>query len=123
MVRANYQAERTAESPLPQELTIAIKDLNATVLAVANVNHIPIDCNGVRRIELPRTSALHSPTREHTPVPIELQDARISVTIGDIDVSVPVPGNIRGLVEMKDIVAGNAHSSQGKQNSPVRVEL
>jgi hypothetical protein len=75
VVWAERKAIRIAELSLPQEAPIGVKDLDAGVLAVADVHQIAVNHDGVRSIELSWPGALHSPAKQFIAVLVEFQHA------------------------------------------------
>jgi len=47
MVRRNEEAEGMTQFPFAKKTTVPIENLNARILAVANVNLIAINCDAV----------------------------------------------------------------------------
>src|SRR5207247_8514914 len=56
-----------------------------------------------------------SPRQEELSIPVELDDARVRVAVGDEEGAVGKPGDVRGPAEMFVIIAGNARHAQGHQ--------
>src|SRR5215831_1962304 len=111
MIRCDKEAEGVTDFPFAKVPALEIENLDAPIFAVAYINLITIDCDGMRKIELPRTAAFHSPAEEHVAVFIELQHARISFAVRDVNVSVTVKGDVGRLVEVENIIAGCSHST------------
>src|SRR6266480_3531190 len=75
MIGRDEEAKRVTQFPFSQVMTLQIENLDAGVFAVAHVNQIAIDCDGVRKIELARATTFHSPTEEHVAEFVKLQHA------------------------------------------------
>src|SRR4029077_4604287 len=83
-----------------QKFSVGIEDLNAPVGAIANVKIVvAVDHDGVRQAELPRLSAFVAPGFYPVSVLVIFRDARVDVSVGDVDVAVRIPGHVGGLAE------------------------
>src|SRR5207245_8213808 len=74
MSRRDKEAKRVTDLPFAEVATVQVENLDARVFAVAHVNQVAINCDGVRKIELPRAAAFHSPAEEDVAEFVELQD-------------------------------------------------
>src|SRR5580704_4069937 len=76
-------------------ISVAIEDLNSFVPAIGDI-HIAfrIDCDSVRRVELPRIGSSRSPGFDELAMLIELRDSGVAETVGDIDVPRRVPRHV-----------------------------
>src|SRR5438046_1472170 len=111
MIGRNEEAKRVTHLPFAEVATVQVENLDARVFAVAHVNQIAINYDGVRKIELPRAAAFHSPSEEHIAVFVKLQHARIGFAISDVNVSFVVERHVGWLVKMKNIIARHSHSA------------
>ena len=90
------------------EVAVGVKHLNAPVAAISHVDVVgAIDPDVVRVAEVAGVligvfSALarRAPALEPVSVLVELGDLRIEVAVADVDVIVPVPGDVGGAVEV-----------------------
>ena len=103
--------------PFAKKTTVPIENLNARILAVANVNLIAINCDAVWKIELSGACSLHSPSRQEIAIFIKLQDSRVTFAIGDINISFVVKGNVGGLIEVEHIISRNSHPAQCQEHA------
>src|SRR5262245_46259859 len=77
----------------------------------------------MRRIKLSGTGPLHSPTQQKIAVSIELQDPRVALAIGDINISLAVKGNVCRLIEVQNIVTRDSHSPKRQEDAAFRTQL
>ena len=96
VIECDNQAKGMPEPPFAQILPAGIENLNARVLAVADIDQIAVNHNGVRQIKLSRTGTLHAPAHQRIAIPIEFQNARVAVAIRDVDVALAVEGTSVG---------------------------
>src|SRR6266542_2111124 len=86
--------------PLPQVLAIGVEDLHALVAAIADVHVVAlVDCNRVRKAELARSGSRFAPRLHPVAVLVVLGDARIDVSVRDVDVALRVKRHVGRLPE------------------------
>src|SRR5262249_21080805 len=90
---------------------------------IANVNAVLVDDDRVRQVELAGTRSLHSPSQQAAAVFVELQNTGIAVSVGDVDVPIPIPRHIGRLIEMAHVIAGQSHTAESQQHAPLGAEL
>jgi hypothetical protein len=72
--------------PLLNELSMRIENLDSRITAIGDVNAVlVVDRDSVRSVEFSRTGALLAPLEQKLPFFVELDDAVVSVTIGDVE--------------------------------------
>src|SRR5436190_14979559 len=123
MIGCNAETKRVPEFPFAEETSITIEDLYARILTITDVNEIAVDCDRVWKIELSGSRSFHSPPEQHVAVLVELQDSRVAFTIGDIEISIAIEGNVGRLIEVENIISRHSHSTQSQQNAPLGAEL
>src|SRR5262249_24301896 len=110
--------------PLVQILPILIEDLDAVVLAVANIDPTAgVEHDGMGKIELACAGSLFAPGLEVLAFPGELHDARVAVAIRDVDLAGRAHGHVGRLVELVRAGAGFILLAQREKNLALRVEL
>jgi hypothetical protein len=63
-----------------------IENLDSRITAIGDVNAVlVVDRDSVRSVEFSRTGALLAPLEQKLPFFVELDDAVVSVTIGDVE--------------------------------------
>ncbi len=83
-----------------QKFSVGIEDLNAPVGAIADVEIVVvIDDDGMRQAKLPRRGALVAPGFYPVAVFVIFRDARVDVSVGDVNVAARIPGYVGGLAE------------------------
>src|SRR5258706_835841 len=104
------------DRPLPEELAVLVKDLDALVVAVDDV-HLVIgaDRETVHQLELSRPRALGSPLEQVLAVLVEFDDAGIIVAIADEEGSIGQPGDIRWAAEVLAVGARYIAFTHGSQ--------
>src|SRR4051812_42545568 len=107
-MRSRRDADRPRRADpfdLSLERPFTVEHLNALIAAIGDIHAaLRVDINRVRRVELALPASACAPRLEEPPCAIELRDARIAVSVRNVDVPRRVPGNSRRLVE---IVAGH----------------
>ena len=101
LVFGDVEAPRGADMvPLPQKIPVAVENLDAEVFAVSDVDQ-PFLVNGyrVRDVELALSDTFLPPGFEELPVFRELDDARVTVAVTDIEIPVRGNGDVGGTVE------------------------
>src|SRR5216684_1082823 len=82
------------------EIAIGIKDLDAMVRAITNINIVvEVDGDRVWQVELTGAGTLRSPRLHPVAVLVDFGDTRVDVTVSDVDVALRVPGDIGRLTE------------------------
>ena len=100
--------------PFAQVLAVGIEDLDAVVLAVADVDDARgIDRDRVNGIELAPTRAGLAPRGDVLAFRGELDDARVAVTVGDVDLARGSEGKVGRPVEALGVVARYALVADG----------
>lgn len=106
------------------EFSILIEDLDAIVLAVADVDEpFGIDADGVREIELGFAGPLFAPGEFEFPISIGADDAGIAVAVGDEDVAILRKGDVGGLIEVACVCSFDIAFSEGEERFPGGVEF
>ena len=126
LIGCDHQTTRVADAgPLVDEAAILVEDLYALILTVADIDAtLLVDGNRVGQIEFSWAGAELAPGLNVIAVPIELDDARIAVTVGypaRVKVEIPVcfdkgKANDSGLRR----VTGNAEVSHLDEKRPTR---
>src|SRR3989442_714344 len=102
--------------PHVEELPIFVEHLDAAVCSIGDIDApVLVDRHRVYRVELAGAGAGCSPRQEELSIPVELDDARVRVSVGDEEGAVGKPGDVRGPTEMLVVIAGNACHAQGHQ--------
>ena len=72
-------ARETLERPLVDVTSVGIKNLDTTILSVSDINEpFVINNDRMRRVELPGTSPLTTPSRHELTLAVELHDTRLT---------------------------------------------
>src|SRR5215813_2336922 len=113
--------------PLRDEIAILVEDLNAVVAAVADEEPpLRIDCDRMRRVELPGTRAFPAPRLDEFSILREFHDARVGVPampIGDEDVTVRRGDNVAWPIKRVGPVAGNSSLAERHQHFSIGAEF
>src|SRR5687768_1038463 len=99
-----------------QQLATRVENLNAVVLAVAHVDAIlRVDRNRMRQTELARAVSLGTPRRYVVAGLVELDDAPVAVTVGDVSVALRVPRDVGWPIEGLRVIARLVLDAPGLQ--------
>ncbi len=125
LVWCNRQTVGVADiSPLLDELTLRIKDLNALILAIANIHAaLVVDGDTMRQIEFADACSVFSPSLDEVTVTIKLYDTRIAIAIRYVNISVLRESHVGGLVEQPICLCPGVDSAQNQQDIAGRVQL
>jgi hypothetical protein len=93
LIRRDKKAVGVADAvPLLQKLAVGVEDLNALVLAIADINAVvSVDDDRVRQIEFARQRSICTPRLDELAVTVELDDAGVPVAVRNEDVSSRTP--------------------------------
>src|SRR5262249_54978019 len=111
MIARDKETERMAQSPFAQIPSVQVENLDAPIFAIADVDEVVVNDDGVGKIELAGASPFHSPAEQHVAVLVKLEDARITFAVRDIEISFAIERHIGGLIEMVNIIARCSHSA------------
>src|SRR5262245_3821152 len=75
MIARDKETERMAQSPFAQISSVQFENLDAPIFAIADVDKIVVNDDGVGKIELAGASPFHSPAEQHVAVLVKLEDA------------------------------------------------
>ena len=91
---------------LVEIFAVLIEYLNAVVGPIRNVHAaVSIHGNRMRCIELAISRARGSPSQQELSILVELNDARVAISVADKECAVRQPGNVGGALEMFVVVA------------------
>src|SRR5262249_22273507 len=117
----------TKLSPLGDEVSVRVEDLDATVDAVADIDpSARIERNGMRCIELALPLAVLAPGLEQSAVLGILHDAIVgsgAMAVGDVNVAVGRNCDIGGAAQIALVVARHSRLADRHQHLSVRAEL
>src|SRR5262249_27264047 len=124
-VLAEEEAEwRPALPELREELAVGVEDLDAVVLAVADVDAaLFVEADGVRQVELALALALLTPLLQQLALFRELQHPRVAVAVGDVEVAGGSHGHLGRAVEAVRAVALRASLAQRQEQFALGAEL
>src|SRR5664280_3831865 len=125
LIGCDHQTIRVADAgPLVNEVAILVEDLYALILTVADIDAtLLVDGNRVGQIEFSWACAVLAPGLDVIAVPIELDDARIPITVGSVDVAVFSKGHIGRLVEKAVCLSAGIDPTQYQQNGTRGVQF
>src|SRR5262249_24582994 len=96
-------------SPLVQKLAVFVEDLDARIFAVANIQAaFGVDNNAVNRVELAWAGTRLPPFEHIFSILRELNDARVLVSVSDIEVAIRHECHVGRLIEMRLVRTGNS---------------
>ena len=126
--RVGSGSRRHVDGEHAQKLAVGIEHLDAPVGAIAHIDVVvAVRHDGVREAELPRPGALVAPGLHPVAVLVIFGDARVDVSVGDVDVAFGIPGDVGGLAEEsvdwraaedRDVPQGLASSSAASVRRP-----
>src|SRR5258706_6591323 len=97
---ASVAVERNVDRDGAQEVAVAVEHLDAPVEAIGDVDvSLRIGGDVVGRIELARFVTAIAPRLQPVAVPVGLRDARIDVTVADVDVARGIERHVGDLAE------------------------
>ena len=87
--------------PHVEKLPIFVEHLDAAVCSIGNIDApVLVDRHRVHRVELAGAGARCSPRQEELSIPVELDHARVRVSVADEEGAVGKPRDVRGAAEM-----------------------
>ena len=90
--------DRCGHAKHAQEVAVCVKHLNASVGAIADIDVVvPVDRDAVRRAQLAGARAGLTPRHHPVAVHVVFGDARVYVSVADVDVAAGVEGQVRWL--------------------------
>src|SRR5258706_5006897 len=117
VIRGNKQAKWCKAAEGADEFAILIEDLNAIIFAIPDVKiSLRIQSHRVRRVEFSLAGSLFPPGENKLAALVEFHHPRITIAVGDEEISIRRKGDVGRLVEMSFILAGYAFFSERHQN-------
>ena len=95
--------------PHLQQLPVDVEDLDPVVFAVAHIQPVfRVDADRMTHTELARAVARRAPRRDVVARGVELDDARVAVAVGHVEVALRIPRDVRGSAERLVVASDDA---------------
>src|SRR6185436_19201292 len=115
---------RAEMGPHAEELAFGCEDLDAIILAVADIDSaLGVELHGVGRVELAGSTSGLTPFKEIFAVLGKLDYARVAVAIGHIEAAITGEGDVGGLIKGVAGCSGLSFLYQREQQFPFLSEL